>query len=339
MIHYYGYRVEVVRNGARYTDLEFVDKPTIDADMNAAVKVSFAATFRYDPLVDYLSDRMRLYLNVDGQEEPLGEFVVATTKRLTTDTGGDRIRIEAYDLGHLLQSAKLEEPLYFSGNTNYLEPVKTLLLRAGLVLMVETPTEEKLIINREWGIGTSYLKIINELLEEIGYSQLWFNARGFAILAPAQDPIAANITHRYGPELIPVKLAAEREVDAWDAPNVFVLICDNPELDAPIVARAENNNPVSALSILRRGRRIVQIVKVKATPSQRVLQEMADRMVQESILRTEVATVATPPEAGHGIGDVVSVDHPLCSGIWRETGWNITPRGGMTHTLQRMILV
>ena len=339
MIHYYNYRVEVVRNGARYTDLDFIDRPTVDADMAAEIKMSFTGTFRFDPMVDYLTDHMRLYLSVDGVEEPLGEFIVATSIRSTTDTGGDRIRIESYDLGYLLQSARLEEPLYFAANTGYLEPVKTLLLRAGLILMVETPTDETLTTAREWGIGTTYLDIINELLEEIGYNEIWFNSRGFAILAPVQEPVAQNISHRYGPELIPVKLEAEREVDAWNAPNVFILICDNPELPAPIKATAENTNPMSSLSILRRGRRIVQITKVKNTPSQQALQNLADRMCQESILRTEVATVATPPEAGHGIGDVVSVDHPLTSGIWRETGWTITPRGGMQHTLQRMILV
>lgn len=339
MIHYYNYRVEVVRNGARYTDLDFIDRPTVDADMDAQIKMSFTATFRYNPAVDYLTDRMRLYLSVDGVEQPIGEFCVATTSRTTTDTGGDRINIEAYDLGYLLQSAKLEEPLYFASNTGYLEPVKTLLLRAGLILIMETPTEETLTTAREWGVGTTYLDIINELLEEIGYSQLWFNARGFAVLAPVQEPVAQNIVHRYGPDLIPVKMAAERQVDAWSAPNVFILICDNPEIPAPLKATAENNNPQSSLSILRRGRRIVQITKVKNTPSQQALQNLADRMCQESILRTEVATVATPPEAGHGIGDVVSVDHPLASGIWRETGWTITPRSGMRHTLQRMILV
>lgn len=339
MIHYYGYRVEVVRNGARYTDLDFIDKPTIDARMSAQVKMSFSGTFRYDPAVDYLTDRLRLYLSVDGAEQPVGDFCVATTSRSTTDTGGDRIKVEAYDLGYLLQSAKLEQSLFYTTGTGYLEPVKELLLRAGLALMVETPTAETLTTAREWGIGTTYLEIINELLEEIGYQQIWFNARGFAILAPEQEPVAANIVHQYGPELVPVRLAADREVDAWDAPNVFVLICDNPELDAPLVARSENNNPVSGLSILRRGRRIVQITKVKNTPSQAALQELADRMCQESILRTEVATIATPPEAGHGIGDVVAVDHPLVSGIWRETGWSISPRGGMQHTLQRMILV
>ena len=97
MIHYYNYRVEVVRNGARYTDLDFIDKPTIDARLTAQVKMSFSATFRYDPAVDYLTDRLRLYLSVDGAEEPVGDFCVATTSRSTTDTGGDRIKVEAYD--------------------------------------------------------------------------------------------------------------------------------------------------------------------------------------------------------------------------------------------------
>lgn len=339
MIHSYGYRVEVVRNGVHYKDLDFVGTPTVDARMEAQIHVSFSGTFRYDQDVDYLTDRVRLFLIVDGTERQIGEFCIATTSRQTTETGGDRIKIEAYDLGYLLQSARLETPLYYAQGAGYLDPVRSLLLSAGLVLMVETPTDETLATAREWSVGTSYLQIINELLTEIGYSPIWFDARGFAIISPAQDPVASNIVHSYGPENTPVQMQAEREVDAWSAPNVFILICDNPDLPAPLTATAENNNPISSLSILRRGRRIVEVTKVRNTPSQRALQELADRMCNDSIMRTEVATMSTPPEAGHGIGDVVSVNHPLVSGIWRETGWSITPRGGMQHTLQRMILV
>lgn len=333
------YKIEILRGGAAWGELKAVDAPSVDASMDAEIHMSMAGEFAPTEGMDLLTDRLRYSLIIDGEPQTVGIFCPATAVRKTTETGAVHLRIEAYDLCYLVKSTRAERGLHFSAGEGYLSAVRSLLLEAGLPLILAEENAQVLATDREWGAGTDYLSIVNELLEEINYRRLWINPEGWAVLEPDTPPSAAAIRHRYGPGQAAIRLEASVERDAWDVPNVFVLVCDNPDLPGPLSAAAENNNPISELSILRRGRRIAQVYKVRNVASQAELQAMADRMAYESVMRSEIATVETAPEGGHGIGDVVAADHPLAGGIWRETGWSLRPGSRMRHTWERMILI
>lgn len=344
MIREYTYRVDVVRNGATLTELKAVSAPSVDADATADIKMSTSGTFLYNELVDFLNDELKLYQIIDGIEYPVGVFLVGTYVDAYDSNGVHTVPIEAYDRGLRLQQTRTEQILHLSAGANYIQAVEALLMGAGISLYLATPTEETLATDREdWDIGTDYLTIVNTLLGEINYGDIWFNADGFAVLQPQKTPSAANIDHYYdgSTELSVLAPEASSETDIFDKPNVFVVVCDNPDLDGPLVSTAVNDNPLSALSTFRRGRRIAQKYDVDNIASQSQLDDYAQRLCNDSMLSSEIVTVITANMPGHGVYDTVAVNHPKIQGIFQETAWSMTLDVGqtMTHTLRRSILI
>lgn len=100
---------------------------------------------------------------------------------------------------------------------------------------------------------------------------------------------------------------SESELDIYDAPNVFICTVSNPDLEEPMTATAVNDNPMSALSTVRRRRRIPTVVQLDNIASQEELQRYAEHLAFESMLTSKTVTVTTLAEPGHGVGDVVAV--------------------------------
>lgn len=343
MIRQYARRVDVIRSGAVLTELQPIGNPSIDANAEADIKISMSGTFAYNDLVDYLNDELKPYQIIDGAEYPVGVFQIGTYSDHYDDNGVHTIQIEAYDRALQLQQTKTETILHLSAGTNYIQAVETLLVEAGISLYFKTDTTEVLATDREdWDIGTDYLTIINALLGEINYGSIWFNQDGYAVLQPAKRPSAANIDHEYvGGEFSILKRDASRETDIFDKPNVFIAICENPDLNAPLISTAVNDNPLSALSTFKRGRRIAKVYRVKNIASQEALDEYAKRLCSDSVLSSETSEISTANMPGHGIFDTVALTHPDIEGIYQETAWSLILAAGQTmqHTLRRSILI
>lgn len=340
------FSVNVLRNGAHYASLRWKrdSAPNVYTDKNAKIKSSFAGTFLYDPNINYLSDELQPTISINGVENSLGIFRITTYKE-TTEEDGRWVAIEAYDRSWKLSTIKTEGIKHFSAGSSYITIVRQMLTEAGISLVIATPSEATLQTDREdWQIGTDYLTICNALLDEINYDPIWFDANGVARLTPHETPNASNIDHQYSTTDIrfraPVGLSASQENDFFDAPNVFVAICSNPDLDAPMVARAENDNPSSSISTFKRGQKITKVVKVDNIASQSALQAYVENIRNQSMLGTKTITFQSLAEPGHGIGDVIAIDHPTIGGIYEETGWYIELKEGsmMKHTAKRAVI-
>lgn len=340
----YRIRVDVIRNGSVLTGLHPISDPVIDCNAEAEIKVSMAGHFVDDPVVNWLSDEIMPFQIIDGVEYPVGVFPIGTATPSYDENGMKTVNVEAYDRTLILKQTKTEDILHLSAGTNYVQAVEQLLVRAGIPMYLATPTGEVLATDREdWDVGTPYLTIINALLSEINYGQIWFNAEGSAILQPAKTPSVANIDHRYGGDrtVRVLKRPCAIETDVFDAPNVFIVTCGNPDLAAPLTATAVNDNPLSALSTLKRGRRIVQKVQVDNIASQAALDDYAQRLCAASMLTSEVATIYTANLPGHGVYDTIALNHPDLDGIFQEVAWSLilAPGQTMLHKLRRSILV
>ena len=195
----------------------------------------------------------------------------------------------------------------------------------------------------DWDTGTDFLTICNQLLEEINYNPVWFDGRGICHLEPYKAPTGGRIDHAYSStdlQLAPITDDHTQEVDLFDAPNVFVRICSNPDRGAPLTATAVNDSPTSSTSTFRRGLRIVDVAKVNNVASQDELQELVNRLRNESMYATKTITFYTLATGGHGVGDIVSIDDPDIGGIWEETEWSLTMAVGelMQHTARRVVI-
>lgn len=339
------FRYVIVRDGADYTEIfpASGSAPSIRMNDGGKIKTSFSGSFA-DPgdAVNWLSDRIRPEMILDGVRCPLGIFLPASVKVQETATQRS-VSVEAYDQCWILRDTKTESLQYFAAGTEYLAAVQSLLTAAGIPLVSVTPSSAVLPEAREdWNVGTSYLDIINQLLSEINYNPIWFDQNGLAILEPASTPTAANIEHTLDDTNVKSLILPNisRETDVYQAANVFVVVCSNADKEEGMVARAENTNPQSPLSIARRGRRIVKVTRVDNIADQNELQAYADRLRNESMISGETIQVTTGLLPGFGVADVVALRYGDLFTTCIEHRWTMQLQVGgmMQHTLEKVVI-
>jgi len=336
-------RVDVIRNGVKISELKFpiTNAPRIRMNNDSELKSSLSGTFYPNDMIDWYADELRPVISIDGEEKSMGIFRPATVSKQYSETGL-LISVEAYDRCWILQARTTDDIIHLSSGTNYLQVIKEILTGAGIALVIDTPTNETLRMDREdWEIGTSYLKIINQLLSEINYNEIWFNSQGYAVLDQKHVLDAANIQRTYSENDSKTLMISNTraEVDLFNAPNVFICVCSNPDDNSVMKAVAENNNPASPTSIIRRGMRIYKMQKVDNIASLSALEEYAQMICRESMMLSEKLIVRTAIMPDCGINEVVALAKSGEDGICVETAWeaSLMPGAEMTHTLEKVI--
>lgn len=336
------FKYVIVRDGADLLELSPVSAPTIRCDDSAEIKTSLSGTFFNDDRVNWLSDEIRAEIIIDGISSPLGIYLVSTaTKR--DDGLTKQVNIEAFDRCWLVKDNYTESLTYFPAGTNYITAISNLLTTCGIALVSITPNNATMSEAREdWNIGTSYLEIVNQLLSEINYNPLWFDKNGVAIIEPASSPTSQNVEHILdnGNVKSLVLPQIKSQTDIYQAPNVFICVCSNPDKSAPMVARSENTNPQSPLSIMRRGRRIATVIQVDNIANQAELQTYADTIRNQSMIRGETLQISTGLLPDFGVADVVALMYDDISDICVDRAWDMTLEvgGEMHHTLERVVV-
>lgn len=338
-------RVDVMRGGVPHTTLLPLEPPVVTMDTAAEIKMRMSGMFLLNPEADFFNDTIRPWLILDGVEYPVGEYVVGTVDETWTD-GATSLAIEAYDAALLLQQWTIEDFHYIPAGERYENAIQSFLQRADIKRAIIDPTDEVFLTDREdWEPGTPFLTIINTLLSEIGYDDVWFDLNGIARLRAYTPPSAANITHTYRSGENSLLLPHfTRTLDIYSAPNVFNAVVNNPEYPSVLSATAENDSLASALSIPRRERRIVApTVELDNIASQAALQAHVDKIKFESMKADEIIAFETAAVPTHSVGDVISlsIDEAGLSGVYAETGWTLTlgPGVPMQHTARRTIVI
>ena len=341
MIRTVNVRFKVLRNGADFTELYPVDTPTLRMDATSAINSSLTGKFIRNNEVDWLTDTIKPELEIDGVTYNCGIYIPATIETARSD-GYSTVEIEAYDRCWLVKSTTAPNIKHFPQGANYVSTVEGLLTESGIALISSVPLAQTLRCDREdWDLGTDYLEIVNQLLDEINYKPLYFNSEGVAILEPELLSTADNVKRSYSIKNIEELVwdEANLEVDLFDAANVFVVSCKNIDLGNVMIATATNNNPLSPLSIDRRGRRIYKFLTVDNIASQAALNDYAKLVCQDNMFIGETAQIITALLPNCGVNDIVAVNHTDIDGLFRETQWEmeLIPGGKMTHSLERVV--
>lgn len=338
------FRYVIVRDSADYCQIYPYDNnaPNIRMNSSGEIKSSLRGSFvDPGPSVNWLSDQIRAEIIIDGICSPVGVFIPSSV-RVVKNEASSYVVIEAYDRCWIMKDTIAESMYYIAMDTNYGDAMISLLTAAGIGLIQATPTTQTLAEDREWEMGTSYLSIINQLLSEINYKQLWFNADGVAILEPESNTAASDIQHKLDATNVRSLTlpGLTQETDIFNAPNVFVCVCSNPDKDAVMVARSENTNPQSPLSIAKRGRRIVEVTNVDNIASQAELQSYADQLRDKSMIAGETIQVKTALLPGYGMDDITSIRYGDLSAVCIERAWSMQMQvgGSMTHSLERVVI-
>lgn len=338
------FRYRILKHGASFGWLSEANsgRSSIRTKCSSSLKSRLTGQYLLPDGENLLDAEIQPEMILDGTVYPLGVYVPATVEEVRTGTG-TAYSVTAYDRCWLLQTRTLEAQTTFMAGANYLDPVKSLLGQAGITLIAETPTAATLTETRaDWPIGTDFLTVINSLLSEINYGEIWFNASGAAVLAPKKTPTAENIDHRLDSRTVRSLIlpGLTRKTDIFSTPNVFLVVCSNPDKSGVLTAESENNNPQSPMSIQRRGRRILSVQTVNNIASQAALQAYADQLRDNSLFTSETFQVTTALFPGWGVNDITSLQYDDIRAICTETAWtmNLNVGGNMTHTLERMVL-
>ena len=312
------FRYNLLRGGGFYALLRAAGStaPHIRMQENGQIKMSFSGTFSAMAVdvdgrpmeIDWLLDEIQPVMIIDGVEHPLGVYIPTT---FTLSEGvAVTVSVEAYDRAQRVLDTNSAGLLYWPAGTKYLDAVEQLLSAAGITTVFKTDTDAAFAEDREdWDAGTSYLTVVNDLLREINYKDLWFNADGAAMLEPAAVPEASQIRHILSdkdPETL-VLQPISRGSDYFNAPNVFEVYVANPDKSDLMRAVAINDNPQSPLSTVRRGRSIVRVTKLDNIADQAALQAYAERQRNDSLITGETVTVSTGLLPDWGVDDVVAL--------------------------------
>ena len=359
MIRSEEFRYKMMRRGVEYGEIFASAAGTIRMSGSGEIKQSLQANF-FPYAVDsrgnrteinWISDEIKPYLVIDGQEHPLGVFLPAAVTP-TTNKGQTTLSVEAYDRCWLVRDNRVDGRVYFAAGTKYITAIETLLASCGVASISITDTDSTFATDRDdWEPGTSYLSIVNALLKEISYKELWFDADGIAIIEPESIQTAKNIRHRFTDkkpdprnekeaDMINALPVMSTTTDIYQKPNVIICICSSPDRSGDMKATAENQNPMSPLSIPRRGRRITEFVKVDNIPSQEALEEYTQHRMMENMTTGEIISIQTPLLPGFGVNDVCSVSFDDVAGVCIEREWDmqLTPGGSMSHKLERVVV-
>lgn len=305
------------------------DSPaTVTFQGDAATKLTLSGTFLPPAAdIDLLTDHVCPYLIIDGRRLPMGEYVMTT---LPLDRTGDDRQISAtcYDLSYLCRLHKVEARPFWPAGTPYTAIFQQILMTCGLRKMDITESGEVLATDREdWEPGTEWLDVVNDLAAEINYRSLTMDLEGRAVLAPYAPPGADRVRHRYkadGTSLLAPEMTIQE--DLFDVPNVFIVLCENPDYDAPLRAEAVNDDLADPGSVPNRGRvPLVETVDNIAGP--KALQAYADNLRLKSRIgqRTlEFSVGFDALDAPRRPFDMTELTLPDAHYLVEETGWTAT---------------
>lgn len=279
---------------------------------------------------------------VQYAEFPLGVFIPSTPDRVS-ENGTTVWNIEAYDRSLILKEDCTIEPLYIAAGTPYISAVESILQGAGIIqYAVQDYVDTVLPADREFDIGLSNLEIINILLSEINFNNIYCDADGRFIISAYKEPSGITVTGEYKADALSIiERDTQSELDYFGMPNVFIAICSNPDIDEDYVSIWTNNSPASPFSTVHRGRNITsEIYKPDAIASQSDLDNYIRRKAFEVMnSKYEKLTFATALNPLHESGEVLSIKHPDITGIYVESSWamDLSASGKMNHVGRRLV--
>jgi len=339
------------QNDIRIGELDGMTRANISYGEFRPIKRSatFALNEYQQRNINYLSDRIQPWLvlhmpNGGIVEWPLGIFLLESPAREVSD--GIAVRnIGAYDKTIVVEQDKFIHGFFIEKGTNYVTAVTRILNTSGITKINIAETSHVLPSGREYGLGTKKHLAINELLREANFSTLWFDEQGVARSDPYIPPSQREVTHVYDTrkDSIITPSFVER-LDIADRPNVFIRVAVNLESDEELTSVFINDNILSPISTVNRGRQIPDYATIDSIASQEMLDQFTRRIAIESTSAFEHLSFGSALMPTHGNANTLLCIFPEIFNTplkFHETSWEmpLVHDGVMKHEARRVVQI
>lgn len=327
------YELHTLRGGVRHRRLRLYEKELRCEYLND-VKYTGSFTVEDDPLVDWRGDLIEFGMAVRVEDRTL--YYPFPRLKPTRVRGNGRIRVEAGDETALLRGTSLGERLLIPAGTLYTQFIESSLAAQGFHGVLLEPCAAALSCDREdWEAGTSWLRLLNDLLAEIGYGTLEAGRDGLLRAGMYRAPDRSECRVRYAAGADSVILSGSaREIDGFLRPNRFIGYVSNPDAP-PMWLEYINEDPASPTSPQRNGGYVLTAVRrFQHAADRESLEINVRRWAQESEQQYETVTLQTAVMPHHEAREMVAVECAGVSGVYTEIGWTIGEV--MTHRLRRI---
>lgn len=318
---------------------------SIDADTSAAIQRCASLTIKEERDIDFLSERVRPSMCIETPtgiaHYPLGVFLMSSPSRKAS-VGAVGRSIECYDKTQILADDKFDSRYKVSAGTNYIGAVSTILTSAGITDALLTVTDKTLAADMEFAMGTSKLEAVNKLLKAINYNNIYASADGRLVAKPYMDPVIRTVETTYVTDSKSIVFGgAEEELDVFNAPNKIVRYLETADRDV-LIASVTNDDPLSKLSTVTRGRTIVDIAAVTDIADQATLTAYTQRVAAEKKIYQKIIfeTAAMPNHESLDCLYIINRDLDI-QGKFIEQSWHLDMEigGRMRHVCQKAVSI
>jgi len=338
-----GYQVDImegeIKKGELKTTSPTVSMTSIINTVDAEVKYSSTIQAMDSPLMDWNKNRYRIWLKNDGVMESLGVFIPQSVQKVTT-SGTTLFNVTGYDLSILPKNDCITARLALAKGALYLDVIQSLLISSGINKITADASTATLQSNRDdWDIGTSKLKIVNQLLSEMSFRSLEMDSNGYALLKQYETPSINNVKHTYQDDEASI-IEPDTTIDSnlFEIPNIWIATVSNADLPAALTATYINDNPLSKTSTVYTGQSKVKTLSFDNIASQTDLLNAVNKQAFLDMQGIETIEFKTAIESGHGTNDTVALRLPQYNGIISESSWEIDfSSSTMTHTGKKAV--
>lgn len=319
-----------------------------EVSMNSLAEIKRTARFslKDDGQIDFLNDRIQPFVEVKMKSDfisfPLGIFLLSSPTRKDQTNGVFR-GVEAYGGLLILRDDKFEQRYIVPAGAKYYDEVIKILQSAGITKYNIENIDTVLKRDIEFEPGKEKLFAINELLRQINYTPIYDNENGIFTSSYYRSPTVRAADYTYKDDELSVTFQGlEEELDLFDVPNKWVVVCSNAEQE-PLVSSYTNDNPESPISTVNRGRTIVDYREVTDIADQASLDSYVRRIAFEASQVYGKIIFETALMPMHDYADVLEIDYsPLgIKGKYAETSWTMPLAVGarMKHEVRKVVQI
>lgn len=336
------FRLDVLRKWARTKSIPASGSISYDGTAKIMRTARFVSYEEIDLVSDQLKPVMMLRVGNRWEEFPLGVFLPRTATKKEDESGAASWEIEAYDRSVILLEDCARDRMFIAAGTSYLDAVQNILVSAGADnAMIYDASGTVLPADREFDIGTTKLEIINTLLSEINFNPVFCDSDGQFVVMKYRKPSPDRIDFEYRDNDVSIICReSSSTLDVLRVPNVFIAVCDNPDLDQTFRAEWVNESLDSPISVINRGANVA-IYRPEMISSQEEIDEYIKRIAFEANQIYETVEIMTAINPLHGFSNILSINKGELAGTFVESGWSFELKAGakMKHTVKRLVTI